>query len=150
MISTQSLGQASMDATRFLHLHSEEFSCVIVSQALLQSKPEWLHPKLRPTLQALPHIPNPRLLAPMERKPPLGSTVYPTIHQKGFLCPLVQHNHSITTTQMLAERSLCHSFYRDPHSSSGATRACTLLIGDPPHLASNPFENLAQPKHEDP
>ena len=40
MISTRSLGQTSMDATRFLHLHHEEFSYLLVSQPLLQSTPD--------------------------------------------------------------------------------------------------------------
>lgn len=50
-----------MDAIEFLHLQCEEFSCLLVSQALLQSKPISLGPKLRPILQALPHILNLRL-----------------------------------------------------------------------------------------
>lgn len=50
-ISSQSLGQKSMDATVFLHLHCEEFSCLLVSQPLPQSKTKSLGPK--PTLQSL-------------------------------------------------------------------------------------------------
>lgn len=68
MISTRSLGQTSMYATRFLHLHREEFSCILVSQALSQSKPGSLGPKPRPTLQHLPHIPSSGITRPNREK----------------------------------------------------------------------------------
>lgn len=91
-----------MKATRFLHLHCVEFYCLLVSQNLPQSKIESLGPKPRPTLQALPHIKNLILLGTMERKPPLGFTVCPAIHQQGFLGPLRQHNPFFTTTHSLS------------------------------------------------
>ena len=106
MISTRSLGQISIDATGFLHLRREEFSCLLVSQALPQSKPRSLGPKLRSTLEALLHIPNPGLLGPTKGIPPLGFVVYPAIHWHGFLGRPRQHNLGFTTTHTLAQGSL--------------------------------------------
>ena len=106
MISTLSLGQTSIGAIEFLHLHCEEFSCLLVSQALPQSIPRSLGPKSRPALQALPYIPNPGLLGPKKSKQPLGFTIYLAIHQQGFLGPLRQHILGLATTHSLAHGSL--------------------------------------------
>jgi len=67
-----------------------------------------------PTLQALPHIPNLRLLVPIEIKPPLGYTIYFSIYWKGFLGPPRQHNLGFTTTHSLAQGSLGQWIYCDP------------------------------------
>jgi len=139
-----------MGANGFLHLHREEFSCLLVSQALPQSKLLSLGPKSSPLLQALPHIPNSRLLGPTESKPPLVFTAYSAIHRQGFLDPPRQHNLTFTTTHHLAQGSLDQWLYYDPQFGSGTTRPCALSFRDPPHSASNPSNNLAQPKHENP
>ena len=150
MIYTRSLGQTRMDATRFLHLHREEFSCLLASLALLQSKPGSLGPNLRPTLQALSHIPNPGLVGSTERKSPLGFTIYPAIHQKGFIGPPRQHNPGFTVTHILAHGSLGQWFYHDPQSDSGTTRPCALSFEYSPNSTSNPSRNPAQLEHANP
>ena len=101
MISTRWLVQASMDAIGIIHPHCEEFSCLLVSQSLQQTKPRSLGHKMRPTLQDLPHIPIPGLLCQTERKPPLGFTIYLAIHQQGFLDSPRQHILGFATTHSL-------------------------------------------------
>ena len=141
-----------MNATRFFYLHYEEFSYLLVSQALPQSKLGSLGPKPRPTLQALPHIPKQGLLGPTGRKPPLGFTVYHAIDQKGFLGHLRQHNPRFTATHNLAQGSLGQWLYRDPQSDSRTTRPYALYLEIHPthcqiHLEILLNQNMRTPSH---
>ena len=91
-----------------------------------------------------------RIPRPNQWQPPLGFTIYPTIHQQIFLEPPRQCNPGFTSTHSLTQGSLGQWLSCDPQSGSGTTRPRALSFEDPSHSASNPFDNLAQPKHENP
>jgi len=71
---------------------------------------------------------------------------FPKLRNKNFRVITL----GFTATHSMAHGSLGQWLYHDPQFDSGTTSPCALSFRDPPHLALNPSNNLAQPKHENP